>query len=146
MTKIRECRDTDFSQILLLLKQLWPSRELDPTALRAVYTRGLMSASQRYLCAVEDGRVVGFCSLSLKNNLWQGGYLAHIDELIVDTQCQRRGIGTLLLAAISQEAVKSGCSRIELDSAFHRKEAHRFYEAQGFENRAFLFSKVLSLS
>jgi GNAT superfamily N-acetyltransferase len=64
--------------------------------------------------------------------------------LIVDVQYQGRGIGTSLLAWISHEAAKSGCSRIELDSAFHRKDAHKFYEAQGFENRAFLFSKVLS--
>jgi glucosamine-phosphate N-acetyltransferase len=33
--------------------------------------------------------------------------------------------------------------RVELDSAFHRKQAHRFYEQLGFENRAYLFSKAL---
>jgi glucosamine-phosphate N-acetyltransferase len=143
VSQIRECCEADFDQILLLLKQLWPSRELDPAALLFVYSNGLASAAQRYICAVENGRVVGFCSLTLKNNLWQAGYVGHIDELIVDVHYRGRGIGTALLARISQEAVKSGCSRIELDSAFHRKEAHQFYAAHGFENRAYLFSKTL---
>lgn len=141
--QIRECRDTDFERILTLLKQLWPTKELDSTALRSVYTRALSSGTQRYVCAVERGKVVGFCSLSLKDNLWEGGCLAHIDELIVDVQYQGHGIGTSLLARISHEAARSNCSRIELDSAFHRKAAHKFYEIHGFRNRAYLFSKVL---
>jgi hypothetical protein len=41
------------------------------------------------------------------------------------------------------EARRQGCKRIELDSAFHRAQAHALYEDLGFEKRAFLFSKVL---
>jgi len=107
----------------------------------------MLARSERRLntafCAVEGDRVIGFCSLTLKSNLWQAGYLGHIDELIVDEQHRGRGIGRSLLNAIIEAAVKNGCSRIELDSAFHRKDAHKFYETQGFENRAYLFSKVL---
>jgi hypothetical protein len=33
--------------------------------------------------------------------------------------------------------------RVELESAFHRKKAHAFYERQGFENRGYLFSKPI---
>jgi len=32
---------------------------------------------------------------------------------------------------------------VELDSAFHRIESHRFYENLGFQKRAFTFSKEL---
>jgi hypothetical protein len=83
MSSIRQCNSVDFEQIFVLLKQLWPDKTLDRDALRWVYSRGLESGFQRYLCAVENERVVGFCSLTIKNNLWQAGYLAHIDELIV---------------------------------------------------------------
>ena len=47
------------------------------------------------------------------------------------------------MTAAIKLAIESGCASIELDSAFHREDAHRFYESQGFENRAFLFSKSL---
>jgi GNAT superfamily N-acetyltransferase len=86
---------------------------------------------------------IGFGSLTLKNNLWQEGYVGHVDELVVDSTHRSRGVGTLLLNQIIELARRKGCRRVELDSAFHRKEAHMFYEQHGFENRAFLFSRVL---
>jgi len=48
-----------------------------------------------------------------------------------------------LLARLEAIATERNCSRIELDSAFHRKRAHRFYQQCGFENRGFIFSKTL---
>jgi glucosamine-phosphate N-acetyltransferase len=143
MSSIRQCTSVDFEQIFVLLEQLWPDKTLDRDALRWVYSRGLTSGFQRYLCAVENESVVGFCSLTIKNNLWQAGYLAHIDELIVRKEWRGLGIGSALLAAIIGVARQAGCSRVELDSAFHRSEAHSFYQQRGFENRGYLFSKAL---
>jgi len=143
MWKIRPCTEEDFAAVLGLLGELWPGRRLDAAALHVVYSRSLASESQFYLCAEEEGAVIGFCSLSLKNNLWQAGDLAHIDELVVAQRQRRKGIGCALMTAAIKLAIESGCASIELDSAFHREDAHRFYESQGFENRAFLFSKSL---
>jgi|ERR1019366_6026405 glucosamine-phosphate N-acetyltransferase len=143
MIVIRQCASTDFEQIFVLLKQLWPEKTLDSDALFRVYSRGLASDLQRYLCAVENENVAGFCSLTIKNNLWQAGYLGHIDELVVSKGKRGLGIGSALLAAIIGIAKEVGCSRVELDSAFHRAEAHGFYEQQGFEKRAYLFSRSL---
>ena len=103
-------------------------------ALHAVYSRALASETQFYLCAEDEGAVAGFCSLTLKNNLWQAGNLAHIDELVVEERQRRKGIGSALLDAAVKMAAGRGCASIELDSAFHRGDAHRFYESQGFEN------------
>jgi ribosomal protein S18 acetylase RimI-like enzyme len=140
---IGRCRVSDFQEVIGLLRQLWPANNLDPVALRKIFRRGLISASQAYLCARIEKQVVGFGSLTIKNNLWQEGYVAHIDELIVDRRFRKNGIGTLLLDRLILSAKKRKCKRIELDTAFRRKEAHSFYRAHGFENRAFLFSKTL---
>src|ERR1700733_4753613 len=123
MSAIRQCNGADFERIFALLEQLWPDKTLDSDAIRRVYSRGLASDLQQYLCAVEDEIVVGFCSLTIKNNLWQGGYLGHIDELVVSKDKRGFGIGTALLAAIIGVAKETGCFRVELDSAFHRTEA-----------------------
>ncbi|MGA2350468.1 MAG: GNAT family N-acetyltransferase [Terracidiphilus sp.] len=125
------------------MQQLWPEKTLDADALHQVYSRGIDSDFQRFLCAVEDEHVIGFCSLTIRNNLWQAGYLAHIDELVVSQQKRGLGIGSALLGSTIAVAKEAGCSRVELDSAFHRSEAHKFYERQGFENRAYLFSKSI---
>ena len=145
MTEIRACTAADFEQILLLLQQLWPDKALGRNEMRQVYSRALSSEqTQRLLCAVEEARVVGFCSMTIKNNLWVEGFLAHIDELVVDRAKQGRGIGGRLLQSAIAQARALNCARIELDLAFHRGDAHAFYERQGFENRAYLFSLPLA--
>ncbi|HEV2620073.1 MAG TPA: GNAT family N-acetyltransferase [Acidobacteriaceae bacterium] len=143
MTEIRTCRPEDFEQIMPLLQQLWPDQILSRDLLLAVYQRGLALDVQHYLCAVERDRIVAFCSMTIKNNLWQQGYLAHLDELVVNSADRGRGIGTRLIDAMIALARQAGCTRIELDSAMYRTGAHGFYQNHGFENRAYLFSKSL---
>jgi glucosamine-phosphate N-acetyltransferase len=143
MIEIRPCRPDDFEGILPLLRQLWPDKEMDAGALGKVFLEGIDSTVQDYICARSGVVIVGFCSLVVKNNLWQTGWLGHIDELVVDAPYRGQGIGTQLLEHIIKIARTRGCRRVELDSAFHRREAHQFYTENGFENRAYLFSKVL---
>jgi GNAT superfamily N-acetyltransferase len=128
---------------MALLTQLWPNQPLERNRVQCVFNRALASDRQIYLCATLQARVVGFGSLTIKNNLWQQGYLAQVDELVVDLNHRRQGIGAQLLQRLAGLALERGCPRVELDSAFHREEAHRFYEEQGFQKRAYLFSKSL---
>ena len=69
--QIRSCNRDDFTSIFNLFKQLWPSLELDYAALYAVYERALSSVTQHLIVGVQEDRIVGFCSLSLKNNFWK---------------------------------------------------------------------------
>jgi glucosamine-phosphate N-acetyltransferase len=54
-------------------------------------------------------------------NLRVEGFVAHIDELILDEAFRRMGFGAELLEAAVTEAKKRGCKIVELDSAFHGK-------------------------
>ena len=143
MIQIRECKAEDFDSIIVLLGQLWPGKPLDSVSLKRVYDRTLASDRQIYLCAVCDQRVVGFGSLTIKSNLWNEAFVGYVDEMVVDGAHQGRGIGTQILDRLILWAREHGCNRIELDSAFHRKDAHAFYERRGFQSRAFLYSKLL---
>lgn len=143
MIKIRQCRPEDFDNVVLLLRQLWPDKHLDPISLRVVFGRAMSSGTQTYVCATDGEHIVGFGSLTLKNNLWQEGYVGHVDELVVDNKYRGRGVGAQLLKHLVVLAQQMHCRRVELDSAFHRREAHEFYERHGFESRALLFSKVI---
>jgi|GEM_PF-269627 Acetyltransferases len=140
---IKSCTEGDYEPVLELLKQLWPDSELNYETLKAVYIKALNSDTQKYIVGLVDDKIIGFCSLTIKNNLWQAGNLGHIDELIVDKNFRERGYGKKLMDEITHIAKQNGCKRIELDSAFHREEAHRFYENQGYYNRAYLFSKEI---
>lgn len=143
MIRIRQCQAEDFGDVVRLLCQLWPDKPLDAVSLEAVFSRALASESQVYLCAADEHGVIGFGSLTLKNNLWQQGYLGHVDELVVDSEQRGRGVGTKLLDQLIIVAQQRGCRRVELDSGFQRKQAHQFYEKHGFENRAHHFSREI---
>ena len=144
MPTVRRCRPEDFDGVVELLRQLWPDRPLDIVALRDVFRRGLESDRQAYLCAADaDGKLVAFGSLSMRNSIWQQGWLANVDELVVDQASRGRGVGTAMLDRLADTAREMGCRQIELDSALHRKEAHAFYESRGFERISYLFTKSL---
>ncbi len=143
MPQIRKCLNSDFEQVTSLLVQLWPKKVQNLSKLRGIYERALIATNQRYFVAVESGLIVGFVSLSLKNSLWEAGPLANIDEMVVDEEHRGEGIGSALMEHVIDTARKLGCGRIELDSAFHRTDAHAFYEKKGFEQRAYLFTMQL---
>ena len=143
MALIRQCKTEDFEEIFSLLQQLWPDKSLNAGSLRKVYNKALKSESQIYICAVIKESIIGFATLSIKNNLWQEGNIGHIDELVVDGLHRGQGTGRQLLARLEELSWKNDCFRIELDTAFHRKEAHNFYENMGYKNRAYKFSKEL---
>lgn len=129
--EIRICRREDFATIVPLLEQLWPDQRLDHLALQAVFERGFASGLQTYLCATADDRTVGFGSMTINNNLWQAGYVAHIDELVVDQSHRGQGIGAALLDRLVEIARINGCRRIELDSGFPSKGGASVLRATG---------------
>src|SRR5688572_3584112 len=129
--KIRNCSSDDFEGVQKLLQQLWPDRNFNVKDLREVYEKALSSQNQKLMVAVAADRIVGFCSLTIKNNLWQAGNLGVVDELVVDAEYRGFGIGKILMEKITQIAIENECKRLELDSSFHRKEAHQFYEHLG---------------
>ena len=143
MIEIRRRDKNDFDDMLVLFRQLWPGKPIDSDALRSVYDAAISSDSRTYAAAVSGQELLGLVSLSMKYSLWQEGLVGYIDELVVHEKARRQGIGTELLNYVIESARDHGCMRIELDSGFHRKDAHRLYEQLGFEARALLFSKKL---
>lgn len=140
---IRNAIDNDFKSIFLLFKQLWPNKELNRGDLFRVFKRGIVSDSDEYLCAEVNEEVIGFCAYVVVNNFWQAGYIAYVYAMIVDDSFRGKGIGTTLLERVFELAKLRGCKKIELDSGFPREQAHKFYERNGFERRAYLFSRDL---
>ncbi|WP_298648259.1 GNAT family N-acetyltransferase [uncultured Proteiniphilum sp.] len=143
MIEIRNLSQKDFPQLIGLLGQLWPNKTIDTDAVKTVIEKGFKSDYQVYICATDNEKLVGFCSLTIKNNLWMMANLGNIDELVVDEEYRNRGIGKALMDEIERIAKSHSCKRIELDSAFHRTNAHKLYEEMNFEKRAYLFSKEI---
>jgi len=143
MIKVRELTIHDVKGLINLLEQLWIGKYIDSVAVNKIIEKGLSNDYQMYICATDNEKLIGYCSLTIKNNLWMLANLGNVDELVVDSEYRNRGIGKMLMHEIEKIAKNHGCKRLELDSAFHRAIAHEFYERQGFEKRAYLFSKEI---
>ncbi|MHC4697408.1 MAG: GNAT family N-acetyltransferase [Planctomycetota bacterium] len=141
MVTIGESRASDFKSLIPLLRQLWPDKPIDPAAVRRIFLDGIASGDHTFLSAYVEGTMIGFCSVARRKSLWQEGLIGNVDELVVDVEHRGMRVGVALLRRITQIAADEGWRRIELDSGFHRKDAHRFYDEMGFEKRAYLFSK-----
>ncbi len=139
----RSARLDDFESVFELLQQLWPALQLNEAQTNSVFKRCLESDNDCLLCAEQEGNVVGFGGMVIKNSFWQQSFVAYITTLIVNEDHRKLGIGKALIGLLSERAKQAGCRRIELDSGFHREQAHLMYENVGFNKRAFLFSKEI---
>jgi GNAT superfamily N-acetyltransferase len=105
--------------------------------------RGMSPQGYRlaYLAADDIIRaVVGYRVIDMLRT----GRMLEIDDLISDTSQRSKGYGKQLLDWCYQLARRSNCSVVELDSAVHRSDAHRFYFRERMYVLAFHFSKQVT--
>lgn len=93
----------------------------------------LSSASHLLLVAEEEGQIVGLLHLRMEFQLHHCGTVAEIMELIVSREVRSKGIGAALLKAAREQAIQHHCIQFEVTSNQKRKQAHRFYQREGFE-------------
>lgn len=142
--QIRDVKMKDFDAVFSLFKQLWPNKQLNKEDMFTVYSRGLEGHTDKYICAVYDGKVIGFCAITFMNNFWQEGRIAYLYAMVVDEALRGQGIGTRLLNEAYSIASIHRCKKVELDSGFQREAAHTFYENNSYVKRAYLFSKDIT--
>lgn len=94
--------------------------------------RSLHGATSWLLLAQSATDVIGLISAELVPYFPNGTTVCRVTALVVAEQHRGRGLGEKLLACVTEFAREQGCSGIELTSAHHRRDAHRFYERLGF--------------
>ena len=92
------------------------------------------------LLALDGDVIVGLASVYLDLPFIRFGKRCWLQDLAVTSSRRSEGIGGTLLDAAAAWARERGCTHLELASGAGRKDAHRFYEAQGMEG-----GKVFSL-
>jgi GNAT superfamily N-acetyltransferase len=82
----------------------------------------------------DGGRVVATLQLTFIPSLtYAGGERAQIEAVRVDSSARGGGIGGQLVAWAIDRARERGCRLVQLTTNVARPDAHRFYEAIGFE-------------
>lgn len=136
---IRRATREDLPPVVQLLAgdQVAGSRErlTDPLAESYLAAFEAISADPNHqlLVVEKDGQVIGTFQLSfIPNMIYQGGWRAQIEGVVVSADDRNRGIGTAMMQWAIARSRERGCCLVQLTSFRERTESHRFYEKLGF--------------
>jgi ADP-ribose pyrophosphatase YjhB (NUDIX family)/GNAT superfamily N-acetyltransferase len=128
---IRKARFEDIDSILSLLTLIPANQSLSKEELRDVRIRFRESTAIDVLVAALKNSIVGFLVLSYVPALT--GLRAWIDDLAVDPDHRRQGIGQSLVEAAIQRASRRGATYLYMDTSRGSSDARDFYYSCGFE-------------
>jgi GNAT superfamily N-acetyltransferase len=116
--------------------------ELTPESFAAIYAEGHPQGLRFTAAFDDDDRCVGVAGWRVIATTVATRKL-YVDDLVTAAVGRSRGVGSVLLAELSRRARDAGCRGIDLDSAVHRSDAHRFYMRERMAITAFHFGKTL---
>ena len=94
------------------------------------------------ILAEKDHKVVGVCIVSMLN---KSGMVqmktAYVDELVVDENFRRRGIGRALFSEAERRAKKLGAKRIDLMVWSFNETALHAYDSYGMTPQRYIYEK-----
>ncbi len=135
---IREAVQNDAADIARLVQQ-HAALDMDPSALAAPYVATyLASANNAILVAELAERVVALLSYSLRPDLYHGGTVCLIEELIVDTHLRGQGIGSALVRELRRRLSGTDCTELGVAVESENEGGLRFYRSHGFQDEALL--------
>lgn len=118
------------------------NKELDKEHFVQTYQQNINNDDVIYLVYKED-RILGFISFVVHHYLHHDRDMGEIVELIVLPECRGKCIGQQLLQAIEKKAIDLHLEQIELSTSTYRKQAHHFYEQNGYEMLHYNYTKNL---
>ena len=139
--KIEAAQPADIPHLAALLNDLFDI-ELDFTADSHRQSRGLelliaeSAKSDRQIVAVardEDGRPVGMASGQIVVSTAEGALSVWIEDVVVDTEYRRQGIGKQLLEFLLAWSKARGATRMQLVTDRENASATLFYTALGWQ-------------
>ncbi len=131
----------DIPQIVPLVKQLNPKLSLK--TIKNLQTE--MFEIPTYYCfgLYDSEDLVGISSGWITVRHYSGKQI-ELDNLIIDSKCQSKGMGKVFLNFIEKWATENSCKTIELNTYVHNSRSHKFYYNQGFSILGFHFLKKIA--
>lgn len=128
------------AEVLPVLVELRP--HLTAESFAAVYREGYPQGL-RFTGAYDGSRCVGVAGWRLVACTHLGRKL-YVDDLVATAGRRSAGVGRALLGELERRARDAGCAVLDLDSAVHRHDAHRFYFRERLSIAAYHFDKPLT--
>ena len=132
---IRKLQKEDLQNgFLLTLDSLRKSSDIDKKTAEKIFDK--INSNPDHIIAVAeiDGKIVGSTTLLIEIKfIHNGGKVGHIEDVVVDKNYQRKGIGVKIIRYLLEYAKNNGCYKTILDCA---DDVKPFYEKLGFKHNA----------
>ena len=130
--KIRQIQENDlFQGFLESLDSLRKASDLEEDDAKLVLKKIRSNQNHVVMVADSDGQIVGSITLLIEPKfIHQGGLVGHIEDVVVRSELQGKGIGEQLVNAALEYAKNHGCYKTILDCDDNVKP---FYEKIGFK-------------
>lgn len=131
--KIRAINENDFETVYDFINIL-ENKTFEKEQQKLIFIENVNSRKNIYLLAVIRDEPVGFLSCHTQNLLHHGGLIGEIQEMFVNPNNRKTGIGNKLISKLKSLSKKRGIIQLEVTSNIKRELAHEFYERQNFIN------------
>jgi len=133
--KIRQIQENDlFQGFLESLDSLRKASDLEEDSAKLVLKKIRSNQNHVIMVAELDGQIVGSITLLIEPKfIHQGGLVGHIEDVVVRSELQSKGIGEQLVNAALEYAKNHGCYKTILDCDDNVKP---FYEKIGFKRNS----------
>jgi len=132
---IRELQEDDlFNGFLESLDSLRKASSLNTQKAKQIYAKIRSNPNHVIFVAVLDGKVVGSTTMIIEPKfIHDGGYIGHIEDVVVAKEHQGKGIGEKLVRMLLDYAKKNNCYKTILDC---KDDVKPFYEKLGFKKES----------
>jgi GNAT superfamily N-acetyltransferase len=144
---IREASEEDIPAIIDIYRAAGIGGEDNFTVTEACAHFAMLKQypSFRVFVALIDQTVVGTYELLVMDNMAKRGRRSGVvADVAVHPRHQGRGIGRAMMQRAMEQCSQANCYKLALSSNLKRKDAHRFYDALGFERHGYSFQVELS--
>lgn len=87
----------------------------------------------------ENGKPIGFVNLMTIFSIWSHGKALILDDLYLEEEYQRRGLGRKVMESIEKYARLNGYKRLQFQSEVTNPGANNFYKTLGYESTDMYF-------
>jgi [ribosomal protein S18]-alanine N-acetyltransferase len=122
--ELRSMRWWDIGQIMRLEAELFAGDAWSDTMF---WSELAERDSRTYVVAVDDDAVVGYAGLCA-----YGEDISYVQTIGVTTSHQRRGVGTVLLTTLLDDADRRGARHVDLEVRADNESAIELYRRHGF--------------
>ncbi len=132
---IRKLQKEDlWNGFLQTLDSLRQASNIDKKTAEKIFDKINSNPDHIVAVAVIEGKIVGSTTLLIETKfIHNGGKVGHIEDVVVDKEYQRKGIGEKIIMYLLRYAKDQGCYKTILDCT---DEVKPFYEKLDFKHNA----------